>query len=156
MSIRPRSVRLALLAVLAGSLLSATAWSATVAQDPSLSTGSPATAPADLVPLPSADSADGATPLLPDPTNFGGLPTTWDRITVGPDGRTLMVYFTGGVDGCYGLKSVTTSTVDGVTTISLEMGRRQDAMGKLCIQATQSYKTPVVLDAPILGGGVGS
>ena len=104
---------------------------------------------------PEAEPADPAKLLVPDPTNFGGLPTPWDSITVGPDGRTLMVYFTGGVDGCYGLKSVTTSVVHGVTTISLEMGRRQDAMGKLCVQTTQAYRTPVILDTPVLGGGAG-
>ncbi len=145
MSIPRHSVHRALLAVLAGSTLMSTAWSAAVAQDP----GTPSAAPAS----PTADPADGAILLVPDATNFGGLPTPWDRITVGPDGRTLMVYFTGGVDGCFGLKGVTTSLVGGVPSISLEMGRRQDAMGKLCIESTQSYKTPVVLDAPILGGG---
>ena len=144
-----RRVRVALIA----SLFLVAGWSATVAQAPSPSTvGSPGVS----VVAPSPDPADGAILLVPDSTNFGGQPTPRDHITVGPDGKTLMIYFYAGVDGCYGLKTVTVSVVDGVTSITLETGRRQDAMGKMCIQGLQLYKTPMLLDTSILGGGATS
>jgi hypothetical protein len=103
---------------------------------------------------PIVDPLDGATPAVPDPTITGEQPTAWDHVTVSPDGRTLTVYFYNGAEGCYGLKDVQVDVAAGVPTITVLTGIRQDAISKLCIEIAQLYKTDVVLDAPILGGGV--
>ena len=103
---------------------------------------------------PIVDPVDGATPAVPDPTITGEQPTAWDHVTVSPDGRTLTVYFYNGAEGCYGLKDVQVDVVGGVPTITVLTGMRQDAISRLCIEIAQLYKTDVVLDAPILGGGV--
>jgi hypothetical protein len=103
---------------------------------------------------PIVDPVDGATPAVPDPTITGEQPTAWDHVAVSPDGRTLTVYFYNGAEGCYGLKDVQVEVVGGVPTITVLTGMRQDAISRLCIEIAQLYKTDVVLDAPILGGGV--
>jgi hypothetical protein len=109
--------------------------------------------PADPGTVPTVDPLDGATPAVPDPTITGEQPTAWDHVTVSPDGRTLTVYFYNGAEGCYGLKDVQVEVVDGVPMITVLTGMRQDAISRLCIEIAQLYKTHVVLDAPIIGGG---
>jgi hypothetical protein len=104
--------------------------------------------------IPTVDPLDGAIPAVPDPTITGEQPTAWDHVTVSPDGRTLTVYFYNGAEGCYGLKDVQVEVVDGIPTITVLTGMRQDAISRLCIEIAQLYKTNVELDAPILGGGV--
>ena len=102
---------------------------------------------------PLIDPTDGAISVVPDPgvTNVNEVPG--DRITVGPDGRTLTVYFWNGADGCYGLHDVSVSVTDGVPSVTVRTGMRDEAILRLCIDSLQLYKTEVVLDTPILGGG---
>jgi hypothetical protein len=135
----PRRTALVLTTAL---VLVSVAATTTLAQPPAVDPGTP------IVP------ADGATPAVPDPTITGEQPTAWDHVTVSPDGRTLTVYFYNGAEGCYGLKDVNVEVVGGVPTITVLTGIRQDAISRLCIEIAQLYKTDVVLDAPILGGGV--
>jgi hypothetical protein len=121
----------------------------------SLGAGSVLAQASDFDPsTPTADPLDGAIPVVPDPTITGEQPTAWDHVTVSPDGRTLTVYFYNGAEGCYGLKDVQVEVVDGIPTITVLTGMRQDAISRLCIEIAQLYKTNVELDAPILGGGV--
>ncbi len=76
----------------------------------------------------------------------------WDHIDVAPDGRTLTVYFYSGVDTCYGLAGVDVTTVDGVVTVALQVGTQPGV--EVCIEIAQLYKTIVVLDSPVIGGGL--
>jgi hypothetical protein len=138
----PRRAALALTAAL---VLVSAATTASLAQSQSFAADPAA---------PIVDPVDVATPAVPDPTITGEQPTAWDHVTVSPDGRTLTVYFYNGAEGCYGLKDVQVDVVGGVPTITVLTGMRQDAISRLCIEIAQLYKTDVVLDAPILGGGV--
>jgi hypothetical protein len=104
-------------------------------------------------PAPIVDPGDGAIPAVPDPAVTGEQPTPWDHISVSPDGRTLTVYFYNGADGCYGLKDVEVEVLDGVPTITVLTGMSPEAPVTLCPDIALLYKTDVVLDAPILGGG---
>jgi hypothetical protein len=97
---------------------------------------------------------DGAIPAFPDPTVTGAQEVPWDHIKVGPDGRTLTVFFWNGAEGCYGLKDVQVTIVGGLPVVKVFTGLQDDAALRLCIEIAQLYKTDVVLDAPILGGGV--
>ena len=80
-------------------------------------------------------------------------PQSWDHISISPDGRTLTVYFWGGVAPCYGLASVNVSTANGVTTIGLVSGT-PPAMGDMaCIEIAVGYKVIVQLDQPFVVDG---
>ena len=94
-----------------------------------------------------------AIPAMPNPRVTGAAPTPWTRIDVAPDGRTLTVYFWNGAAGCYGMQDVQVTVVDGLTTVTVYTGMLPEAVNRLCIEIAQLYKTVVVLDAPILGGG---
>ena len=87
------------------------------------------------------------TPGLEDIIDIG-----WDHIAVAPDGRTLTVYFWGGAEDCYGLAGVTVDVSGAVPTITIQTGTRPGV--EVCVAIAQMYSTEVVLDAPVIGGGV--
>ena len=145
----PRSLVRPPIALLAGLLLTLAGTTGVLAQD----------AFAAPSPVPEATPGpNGAIPVVPDPTVIGdGQPTPWESITVSPDGATLTVTYWSGVQGCYGLKGVETSSADGVLTVTVLTGRLQSAMGKMCIQQVFLYETTVTLDQPlILDGATGA
>jgi hypothetical protein len=100
-------------------------------------------------PLP---AEDGATAVVPEDGLHDIIDTPWDHITVAPDGRTLTVYFWSGAQDCYGLAGVTVDETDAVPSITLQTGTRPGV--EVCVAIAQLYSTDVVLDAPIVGGGV--
>ncbi len=136
------------LALVSGLLLASVAGSPAGAQSPNpdASVSAPAV-------VPTSDPADGAIPAVPNPTIISPIATPWQSIEVAPDGRTLTVYFWNGSDGCNGLKDVEVTVVGGVTTVTVYTGILPDAMSRSCVAALFLYKTNVVLEAPILGGG---
>jgi hypothetical protein len=137
-------------ALLSSLLLMTMAASATVAQSPSVGVDPSASVSApDATP----DPVDSAIPAVPNPTVTGALPQPWDHIDVAPDGKTLTVYFWMGASGCYGMQDVQVTVVDGVTIVSVSTGLLPEAIDRLCVEALFLYKTDVVLDAPVLGGG---
>lgn len=100
-------------------------------------------------PLP---SEDGATPVVPEDGLEDIIDIGWDHIAVAPDGRTLTVYFWGGAEDCYGLAGVTVDVSGAVPTITIQTGTRPGV--EVCVAIAQMYSTEVVLDAPVIGGGV--
>lgn len=94
----------------------------------------------------------GATSVVPEDGLEHIIDTPWDHITVAPDGRTLTVYFWSGADSCYGLAGVTVDATGAVPSITLQTGTRPGV--EVCIAIAQLYSTDVVLDDPIIGGGV--
>lgn len=149
MPAHPRLSRRIAWSLLSGLLLVSIAATGAVAQSPS--TGADPSAPVSAPATP--DPVDGAIPAVPDPTIISALPQPWQSIDVAPDGTTLTVYFWNGSDGCNGLKDVQVTTVDGVTTVTVYTGLLPDAMSRICIESLFLYKTVVILDTPILGGG---
>jgi len=98
-------------------------------------------------------TGDGATPAVPDPTVTGAQPIPFDHVVVGPDGRTLVVYYWHGAEGCYGLKDVEVAQVEGGIAITIWAGMRADAVSTICIESLQLYSTQVVLDQPLIVNG---
>ncbi len=131
-------------------LLVAAAAPAALAQSPAPVSSA---APSTLAPEATADPSDGAIPAVPSADIVDPRPTPWEHIEVAPDGRTLTVYFMNGAAACNGLKDVQVSIVDGVTTVTVLTGLTPQAMFTSCVAALFLYKTVVVLDAPVLGGG---
>lgn len=95
---------------------------------------------------------DGATPATPEDGLLDIIETPWDHITVAPDGRTLTVYYWSGAEGCYGLAGVIVDESEGIPVITVQTGTRPGV--EVCVAIAQLYSTQVVLDQPIIGGGV--
>ena len=96
--------------------------------------------------------SDGATPVVPEDGLNDIIEVPWDHITVAPDGRTLTVYFWGGAESCYGLAGVEVDASGAVPVITIQTGTRPGV--EVCVALAQLYSTEVVLDDPIIGGGV--
>ena len=151
MSNQPRSISLVLAALLA--LLVSASPGAAQDGSPSASLGpdTPVTS-GPVVPGDAGPDSDGATLAVPQDGLTDIRIQGWDHIDVAPDGRTLTVYYWSGVDTCFGLAGVQVTDIDGVVTVQLQVGTLPGV--EMCIEMAQSYKTIVVLDAPVLGGGL--
>jgi hypothetical protein len=100
------------------------------------------------------ETALDAALIEPDPTVQDPNPRPWEQVTLAADGRTASVVFFDGVQECYGLSRVAVSVSDGLTTILPITGVRPQAANTACIQIAMLYQTIVVLDSPVLGGGL--
>jgi hypothetical protein len=105
-------------------------------------------------PIPVEPVDPGPPVVQPEPGIIDPRPLAWDSIEVAPDGRTLTVRWYGGVPDCYGLAEVRVERVAGVLTVTVFEGTRAQAAGQTCIMLAMLKSTMVVLDEPILGGGV--
>jgi hypothetical protein len=122
---------------------------------PSAGTGAPEDpvvgTPAPPVPAP----GDGATDVKPQKGVKDAIPHAIDHISVASDGRSLTVYWWGGVDACYALKEVQVDQrPDGTLVITVLEGRRGDvAKDTACIEIALLKATTVTLDEPIYVDG---
>jgi hypothetical protein len=91
-------------------------------------------------------------PAQADPTLVNLRPRTWDHVLVGPDGRTLLVYFWNGTPACTGLGDVQVTQGDGEPRIELWIGDVPGAPEE-CPAVAQLYRTVVVLDERLIRGG---
>jgi hypothetical protein len=94
-----------------------------------------------------------AKPVVLNPRVTGAQPIPFDHVTVGPDGKTLTIYFWHGVEGCYGVKDVTVSPTDGGYAITVWAGMIPEAISRTCIDLAQLYSYDVVLDEPVFTFG---
>jgi hypothetical protein len=94
----------------------------------------------------------GATPVEPVPGVVDSTPHAWDHIDIASDGRTITVYYWGGVDSCYGLDRVDVSVdEDGLLHVTVFEGR----LGNLgddvaCIEIAMLKAVTITLDQPII------
>lgn len=95
---------------------------------------------------------DGATRIYPNSNVRDLRKTPWDQITVSPNGRRLVVYFWMGVQACNGLGRVDVNRHDGQVDIQLWTGTPPKAIGMVCPELAQLYKTVIYLNRPIFGG----
>ncbi|MGZ8726512.1 MAG: hypothetical protein ACXWW1_08620 [Aeromicrobium sp.] len=98
----------------------------------------------------------GATPVEPQPGIVDSLPHAWDRIDVASDGRTITVYYWGGVEACYGLDRVDVSRDDdGLLQVTVFEGRRGDLPpDTACIEIAVLKSVTITLDQPIIAPSV--
>ena len=104
---------------------------------------------------PMPPSGDGATREEPDATVVDAHPVEIDQFAIGPDGRTVVVYWWGGNKTCFGLKEVAVSHQGGTPTITVMEGTRADAVGQACTMEALLKSAVVTLDAPILADAAG-
>ncbi|MGH2454841.1 MAG: hypothetical protein ACRDHD_01075 [Candidatus Limnocylindria bacterium] len=99
---------------------------------------------------------DGAMREEPDPAIVDARAAGIDRFTIGPDGRTLVIYYWGGNQGCFGLREVLVEVQDGTPIISVLEGTRPQAVGQACTMEALLKSAVVTLDDPILVDGSGA
>ena len=105
--------------------------------------------------VPSPPSGDGATREEPDPTVVDPHSVAVDHFAIGPDGRTVVVYWWGGNTTCFGLKEVTVEVQQGTPIIAVQEGTRADQVGQACTMEAVLKSTVVTLDEPILADAAG-
>lgn len=96
---------------------------------------------------------DGALREEPDPTIVDAHPTAVDHFAIGPDGRTVVIYYWGGNQGCFGLHSVDVQRRDGIPVVIVREGTRPEAVGMACTMEAPLKSAVVTLEAPILRDG---
>jgi hypothetical protein len=92
----------------------------------------------------------------PDATIVDARPTAVDHFVIGPDGRTLVIYYWGGNQGCFGLHSVVVEVLDGLPAVTVNEGTRPEAAGLACTMEALLKSAVVTLDAPLLQNGSGA
>ena len=120
--------------------------------------GDPGTKPDEPVgnepvnPVPPDQPSDGALHVQPRPNVVNPRPHAWDHISIGPDGRTMTVYYWGGVEDCYALAGVNVERdADGVLTVRVLEGQRGDiAPDTACIEIALLKAATIVLEDPIV------
>jgi len=101
-------------------------------------------------PVPPGADGDGSQREEPDPTVFDAHAVSVDHFTIGPDGRTVAVYWWGGNATCFGLKDARVDLRDGTPVIMLLEGTREAARDRMCTMEALLKSTLVTLDDPIL------
>lgn len=112
----------------------------------------------DPVPIDPPDRprpGDNALREEPDPTMVDGRGAAIDSYAIGPDGRTVVVYWWGGTPACFGLKEVLVEVQDGTPILSVVEGTRPEAVGKACTMEAVLKSAVVVLDEPVVADGSG-
>jgi hypothetical protein len=105
------------------------------------------TAPGSLVPEPSAR----AVRETPNPAVVDAHPTAVDHFAIGPDGRTVVVFYWGGSQACFGLQRVDVATNPaGPTTITVFEGTLPEAVGMACDMMALLKSAVVTLEAAIV------
>jgi hypothetical protein len=145
--------RPALLLMAAGFLLAACSYQPFVGGDPSrppsADPNSPvATNPGSPVPAPTGDPAVRETPnpAVVDPYTPG-----IDHYAIGIDGRTVVVYYWGGSQACFGLQRIEIATDPrGVPVITVYEGTLPEAVNQPCTMEALLKSAVVTLDEPIL------
>ncbi|HET7520252.1 MAG TPA: hypothetical protein VFK61_01800 [Candidatus Limnocylindria bacterium] len=93
---------------------------------------------------------DGALREEPDPTVVDAQPVPADHFAIGPDGRTVVVYWWGGTPNCFGLRRVDITIADGMPMVTPFEGVRAAAQGKACTAEAVLKSAVVTLEEPVL------
>jgi hypothetical protein len=101
-----------------------------------------------------ADCLETAIPIEPDATVANPQVREWDSVSVAGDGQTLTIFFWMGPADCNGLHSVDVSQTDSGIDIGLSTGTPAGAEDLVCIQIAALYQTSVLLEQPLIGGGI--
>ncbi len=95
-------------------------------------------------------AADEALHVKPVPGIVDSRPHAIDRISVAADGRTVTVYWWGGVDSCYGLDEVLVERdADGMPVITVLEGTLPGLGDVVCIEIALLKATTITLDEPL-------
>ncbi len=95
---------------------------------------------------------DGAVHVRPQAGVVNPSAHAWDHIGVAPDGRTITVYYYGGVEACYALAGVNVERDDdGLLIIEVLEGQRGDVPpDTACIELAVLKAVTVELEEPLI------
>jgi hypothetical protein len=79
-----------------------------------------------------------------------------DHFRIGPDGRTVVIYWWGGTPACFALKEVLVEVQRGTPIVTVMEGTLPAAVGKACTMEAVLKSTIVTLDDSILVDGSGN
>jgi hypothetical protein len=116
-------------------------------------------APVTSSPDPSGSPPSGEDPIAresPNPGVVNERGAEIDHFRIGPDGRTVVVYWWGGTPACFALKEVILDVQQGTPIVSVVEGTLLEAVGQACTAEAVLKSTVVVLDDPILVDGSGA
>lgn len=99
---------------------------------------------------------DGARREEPNPDLVEPRPAAVDHFRLGPDGRTVVVYWWGGTPACFGLREVTVEVRQARPVIGVVEGILPEAVGKACTMEAVLKSAVVSLDVPLLTDGSGN
>lgn len=99
-------------------------------------------------------AGDGTLHVEPVPGVVDSRPHAIDRISVAADGRTVTVYWWGGVDSCYGLDEVLVERdAHGAPVITVLEGTLPGLGDVACIEIAMSKAMTITLDEPLYRDG---
>ncbi|MEO7118831.1 MAG: hypothetical protein ABIZ34_07655, partial [Candidatus Limnocylindrales bacterium] len=108
-------------------------------------------------PIPDPWPNDGATHVTPVPGVIDPHAVPIDHVSVSADGRTMTVYWWGGVRECNGLARVTVEMApDGSLALTVLEGIMPGAEHMACIDIAMLLATDITLDTPIFTDGSGT
>ena len=94
---------------------------------------------------------DGAIRETPNPDVVDAHQAAVDHYAIGPDGRTVVVYFWGGNQACFALQKVDVAKdPDGTTVVTVWEGTLPEAAGRACTMEALLKSTVVTLDSALL------
>ena len=93
---------------------------------------------------------------VPNPEVVDEHSVAVDHFRIGPDGRTVVIYWWGGTPACFALKEVLLEVQRGAPIVSVLEGTLPEAVGRACTMEAVLKSTVVVLDDPILVDGSGN
>jgi hypothetical protein len=97
---------------------------------------------------------NGAVREEPDPTIVQAHPTGIAQFAIGPDGRTVVVTYSGGNQTCFGLQRVDVAVLaDGTLSITVWEGTHPEAVDMICTMEAILKSTVVTLDEPVIVDG---
>jgi hypothetical protein len=92
----------------------------------------------------------------PNPDVVDAHSAAIDHFRIGPDGRTVVVYWWGGTPACFALKEVLVEVQGGTPIVTVLEGTLPEAVGKACTMEAVLKSTVVVLEDQILVDGSGN
>ena len=95
------------------------------------------------------DPYDGAQKVGPTPGMSGVNPTSFDKVVVGKDGKSLTIFFWSGVEPCYVLDRVDVDASRDAITVTLFQGHDASVGDVACIDIALLKKVVVQLDEAI-------
>lgn len=100
---------------------------------------------------PGTGPGEGAVREQPDPSIVQAHPTGIEHFAIGPDGRTVIVYYWGGNQACFGLQRVEVALLaDGTPSVTVWEGTHPDAVDMVCTMEALLKSTVVTLDGAVI------
>jgi hypothetical protein len=99
---------------------------------------------------------DGSLREKPNPNVVDERGTAVDHFRIGPDGRTLVVYWWGGTPACFALKEVLVEVQGGTPIVSVLEGTLPEAAGAACTAEAVLKSSLVTLRDPLVVDGSGN